>query len=296
MYVPPFESLLKVLNASKAALETDGTIAVPNRLVRLLLKIALEASDFDERSYLKVNPDVREAVRRGEIKNGRLHYIGFGYFEGRKGGMAKVDEEWYLRKYPDVADAVNEGLVASASAHFYFIGGGEGRMPNSECEGYVPPFECLLKSLNTSKAALETDGTIAVRNRLFKLLLKIPLEASDFDERSYLKANPDVREAVRRGEIKNGRLHYIGFGYFEGRKGGMAKVDEEWYLRKYPDVADAVNEGLVASASAHFYSIGGGEGRSPNSECEDDAAQWKRALLESAAGPDRPMHAHADRA
>ena len=38
---------------------------------------------FDEREYLRCNPDVRRAVRRGEVASGVQHYLTFGINEGR---------------------------------------------------------------------------------------------------------------------------------------------------------------------------------------------------------------------
>ena len=38
---------------------------------------------FDEREYLRCNPDVRRAVRRGEFESGLQHCLRFGRREGR---------------------------------------------------------------------------------------------------------------------------------------------------------------------------------------------------------------------
>jgi len=38
---------------------------------------------FDEREYLRCNPDVRRSVYRGEIASGAEHYLQFGRREGR---------------------------------------------------------------------------------------------------------------------------------------------------------------------------------------------------------------------
>jgi hypothetical protein len=143
---------------------------------------------------------------------------------------------------------------------------------------YVPPYESLLRSLKTNKSALESGKNLTIPVGLFKLLLQMALAHADFDEEGYLSANPDVRDAIKRGQIESGRLHYIGFGYFEGRKGGTAAVDESWYLRKYPDVASAVKQGRIESATHHFNSIGAGEGRSPTADLQDNAMQWKEAI------------------
>jgi hypothetical protein len=143
---------------------------------------------------------------------------------------------------------------------------------------YVPSADSLMTALNASRADLEGDGRIAVPAPLLKLLLQIALATTEFDEQGYLSHNPDVAKAIARGEIESAHMHYIGYGYFEGREGGGPKVDEGWYLRNYADVRDAVRDGRVKSAGAHFSSIGGGEGRSPAANYEVEAAQWKAAI------------------
>ncbi|WP_336490412.1 hypothetical protein [Methylobacterium nigriterrae] len=39
---------------------------------------------FDEREYLRCNPDVRRAVERGQMESGAAHYRVFGRREGRR--------------------------------------------------------------------------------------------------------------------------------------------------------------------------------------------------------------------
>jgi hypothetical protein len=143
---------------------------------------------------------------------------------------------------------------------------------------YVPPLEALLRSLDTNKESLEANRKIPIPASLLKLLLQLAVAHSDFDEDRYLQANPDVRDAVQRGDVESGQIHYIGYGYFEGRKGGVPKVDERRYLREYPDVAAAIRDGKVKSASDHFHTIGAAEGRSPSADQAASAAEWKRAL------------------
>lgn len=144
---------------------------------------------------------------------------------------------------------------------------------------YVPPYNSLLKSLGTRADQVDRVDKIAVPTKLLKLLLQLAVAYSDFDEDGYLHANPDVQQAVQRGEIESGHLHYIGYGYFEGRKGGTAVVEENWYLQKYPDVAAAIKDGRLRSGNDHFNSVGAAEGRSPSSDQEETAAQWKTAMV-----------------
>ena len=86
MYVPPLDSLLRALGIDRATYDSTDTLALPKEMFKLLVQLALANTDFNEAGYLRANPDVAEAVRAGDVEDARLHYIGFGYFEGRLGG------------------------------------------------------------------------------------------------------------------------------------------------------------------------------------------------------------------
>jgi hypothetical protein len=143
---------------------------------------------------------------------------------------------------------------------------------------YVPPFDSLLRAVGMTQAEFERSTRVTVPSELLKLLLQVAVANSNFNAKGYLKTNPDVAEAVRSGTIRDAQLHYVGFGFFEGRGGGTPEVDEAWYLRTYTDVADAVKSGQIASATEHFRVIGASEGRSPSSTYSLAAEQWKKAL------------------
>lgn len=147
---------------------------------------------------------------------------------------------------------------------------------------YIPPYDAVLQNAGTSRADLEGATEVTIPMGLFKFLMQLAVANGDFNEAGYLKANPDVAEAVESGEIESARLHYIGYGYFEGRLGATPEVDERWYLRSYPDVGAAVKAGRLSSAREHFAMAGAGEWRSPGPRYEGDAAQWKKALEEAA--------------
>src|SRR3712207_4488180 len=96
MYVPSFDSVLRAIGTDRARLNDAREVVVPVELFKFLLQTALVASDCNETGYLTETPDVAGAVRTGTVDSARLHCIGYGYFEGRKGGMPQVDERWYL--------------------------------------------------------------------------------------------------------------------------------------------------------------------------------------------------------
>jgi hypothetical protein len=144
---------------------------------------------------------------------------------------------------------------------------------------YIPPFDSLLNALGATRKEFNRVDQITLPVPLLKILLQMANAASDFNESGYLRENPDIAAAVKTGEIQNAKLHYIGFGYFEGRLGAVPEVDDSWYLGSNPDVAKAVARQEVASASEHFNVIGAGEGRSPSKKYETVAAQWKKVLV-----------------
>jgi hypothetical protein len=147
-----------------------------------------------------------------------------------------------------------------------------------EASMYIPPFDSLLNALGLTKADLEDEGSVRIPGRAFKLLVKAVLASEHFDEDLYLRDNPDVLRAVRANEIESGFHHFVKFGYFEGRKGGLPAVDERWYANEYPDISSGLKQGKIESATSHFHSAGAAEGRSPSAEFEDDAEQWKYAF------------------
>jgi hypothetical protein len=143
---------------------------------------------------------------------------------------------------------------------------------------YVPPLESLYRHLVIPDLAFDREQQVQVPTKFLKIILQLAIAHCDFDERDYLDKNPDVRSVVDRGEIESGFVHYVGYGYFEGRRGGIPPVDEKWYKKQYPDVAAGIAAGKIKNATEHFYSIGAAEGRSPNQANEIDAAQWKKVL------------------
>jgi hypothetical protein len=132
----------------------------------------------------------------------------------------------------------------------------------------------LLENLGMDPETFRSSKEVTVPTPLLKFLLQAALAQSHFDEKGYLEANPDVAEAVRRGRIRSGRLHYLAGGYFESRQGGHPAVDEAWYLKTYPDVAKAVRAKKVDSGEAHFAATGAGEFRAPAADYVRDAMNW----------------------
>jgi len=89
--------------------------------------------DFDELTYLDLNPDVLQAVLGGQCPSGYDHWIQCGLAEGRavRPPAESMPSGWnearYLRLNPDVASGVQAGAFASGFEHWAQYGYFEGR-------------------------------------------------------------------------------------------------------------------------------------------------------------------------
>jgi hypothetical protein len=124
-----------------------------------------------------------------------------------------------------------------------------------------------------------------------RLLVEAALSNAPFDERSYVAANPDIADAIRRGKVTSGRQHYLSSGYYEGRGTGHAGFDEAWYLQRYPDVQLAVQRGESTSGLEHYRGPGMREWRSPSRAAEADIARWRNIIEGAQPAADRRAQA-----
>ncbi|MCW8306171.1 hypothetical protein AruPA_03910 [Acidiphilium sp. PA] len=122
--IPPFGCLRGVKQFG-----AERSIEVVERRLRQLLTPILETVDVNEEYYRKMNPDVDEKIKAGELKSAKAHYTLAGYYEDRLPRPIIVDETWYLTEYPDVAEAVARKYFISATQHFNLEGFREGRLP-----------------------------------------------------------------------------------------------------------------------------------------------------------------------
>ena len=129
---------------------------------------------------------------------------------------------------------------------------------------YVPPFNHFRRKLRMSAA----NGPQRVQMEYDDLLdyIKLLLRSVAVDEAWYLARNPDVAQAIAKGNYRSAKHHFVEDGYFEGRMPYEFKVDEVWYAGHYPDVAAGLKEGVFDSARQHFLSHGYMEGRLPCAE------------------------------
>jgi len=107
------------------------------------MRFFASGAEFDEWLYLEANPDVEDAILRGEFASAREHWLRHGRKEGRIASLAQLhgpfppewDEVRYLRLNPDVYAAVRQGKWESGYKHWMAHGAAEYR------PGGIRPFE-----------------------------------------------------------------------------------------------------------------------------------------------------------
>src|ERR1017187_780115 len=142
---------------------------------------------------------------------------------------------------------------------------------------YIPHYDAILHAIGVSREELKGKTQIQIPLSLFKFLLQNALNHAEFNLAGYLAANRDIQDAAKTGRVPDPKVHYVSFGFFEGRRGATPAVDESWYRRTYPDIAAAVRKGDIASGAEHFDAIGAEEFRAPSAPFVADATEWKKA-------------------
>jgi GT2 family glycosyltransferase/glycosyltransferase involved in cell wall biosynthesis len=167
-------------------------------------------SDFNESAYLRMYPEVAEAVAQGQFDSGAAHWLRHGQSEGRVYSDLPLDfdEEIYLRAHSDVAAAVAARSFESGASHWLSCGRIEGRR----------------------------SWARVVREQL-------PV---DFDEAAYLRLNPTVAAMVARGQLESGASHWLMRGRHVGalwnadtsrvHASSREGFQSELYAKFYPDL------------------------------------------------------------
>ncbi len=176
------------------------------------------ASQISETLYLARNPDVAQAVARGDFASGMDHYQRYGAAEGRLQPVA-LDEAFYLSQNEDVAKAVAAGHFTSGLQHYLLFGEKEGRDPNAlfDTVWYLEH--------NADVAAALQAGTIDSAYEHYETFgwKEGRTPSAWMDTNAYLSANQDVAAAR-----VDPMTHYLNFGAREGRT--ISAVDSGLWL------------------------------------------------------------------
>ncbi|AFY83916.1 hypothetical protein [Oscillatoria acuminata] len=168
-----------------------------------------ESGLFDEAHYLAENPDVLEAVIRGETTAIR-HFAQFGMKELRSCN-AFIDFKGYVENNADVKEAVEQGKI-STFGHFIRHGQFEKRVSHAlfKAEEY--------EAFNPDVQQAVAEGKITAWGHFLNFGWKENRQFSSFfNSEYYLQQNTDVAQAVAAGQM-TATEHLFKFGLKEKRK------------------------------------------------------------------------------
>jgi FMN phosphatase YigB (HAD superfamily)/glycosyltransferase involved in cell wall biosynthesis len=167
----------------------------------------ISAEPFDETEYLRRNPDVQEAVERGDLESGYKHYVLYGKAENRECPVSVSLEEQRKQYFDQKFYQDRYGVQGDAFAHYCRRGWKIGYMPNPlfSPEHYAKHHE--LGEREPLLHYLEHWRTASFVSPVF-------------DVEGYLKRYPDVADADAEPF-----LHFLSHGMSEGRAPGFALLD-----------------------------------------------------------------------
>jgi GT2 family glycosyltransferase/glycosyltransferase involved in cell wall biosynthesis len=202
---------------------------------------------------------------------------------------ANFPEALYLASFPDVGAAIQRGLLSSGFDHFVRFGRDEiirkqRRNPFAQSQPVSAVSAVEPAGQDAEDLALEPMLTPELRQAEDAPPSEAPAEALEhYCEELYLAVNPDVADAVARGNFATGLDHYRLFGWADERKGlrpslrsdgfytdppppppdmseEIKDFDHEAYFALYPDVRAAVG-GDAEAGRTHWAKHGRFEGR-----------------------------------
>ena len=198
---------------------------------------------FDADYYLKNNPDVAKWANNDKEK-ALQHFINCGMAEGRRGNEA-FDVQSYYNEYPDLRAAFGTDIVRYYE-HYATFGKGEGRHPSgcASIKGmrtslggtdysavYDPEYylehNADVKGCYTKKVgALSLIDAAAVLRHFVSCGMGEGRRGNEaFDVQSYKNRYTDLQIAYG-NRLDSYYLHYLTFGFYEGRSGAPFSNDE----------------------------------------------------------------------
>lgn len=262
----PFKDLLGAIDISWVkglirAVEPHIEIHDEEDVLRWYLSDARNAihslnSFFDEMFYRRSNPDVVDAILKGQFFSGLIHYILYGIKEGRppnerlaerlKGGFREyslaecVDDLPYQARVAAEYSEFRRAFRRSNIVDFY-----NGLLRKIIGESYRPGFDGLARSEFDPEYFREQFPEMSdlPHDALFYTYLRLARDVGaspnrEFDEKFYLAFNYDVRNAVSNGDLHCGFEHYLFAGRSENR---LAKYSQAKAIElKYPGLSEPV--------------------------------------------------------
>ena len=219
---------------------------------------------FNTQYYLSKYEDVSSCHM-----NPFIHYIKQGKEEGRFTNIDEeeislllnndlFDEKYYLKRNPHIDGESSNPNSQDAAEHYYYYGWKEGKNPSEvfDTKYYLSKYEDAAASnmnplIHYIKHGKEEGRFTNIDEEEISLLLNNDL----FDEKYYLKSNPDINGESSSPNSQDAAEHYYYYGWKEG-KNPSEVFDTKYYLSKYEDVAASAMNPLL-----HYILTGYSENR-----------------------------------
>ena len=198
---------------------------------------------FDADYYLKNNPDVAKWANNDKEK-ALQHFINYGMAEGRRGNEA-FDVQSYYNEYPDLRAAFGTDIVRYYE-HYATFGKGEGRHPSGcasikgmrtslggtdysavyDPEYYLEHNADVRSFYSRSVGSLVLLDDTGVIGHFVSCGMAEGRRGNEaFDVQSYKNRYTDLQIAYG-NRLDLYYLHYLTFGFYEGRSGAPFSNDE----------------------------------------------------------------------
>ena len=198
---------------------------------------------FDADYYLKNNPDVAKWANNDKEK-ALQHFINCGMAEGRRGNEA-FDVQSYYNEYPDLRAAFGTDIVRYYE-HYATFGKGEGRHPSGcasikgmrtslggtdysavyDPEYYLEHNADVRSFYSRSVGSLVLLDDTGVIGHFVSCGMAEGRRGNEaFDVQSYKNRYTDLQIAYG-NRLDSYYLHYLTFGFYEGRSGAPFSNDE----------------------------------------------------------------------
>lgn len=220
---------------------------------------------FNEKLYLAENPDVAQALAKGQIKSAWDHYLQYGRLENRNAASGGKENEKALQEaaaWEVKALQERDKYLASLGTARFLGTVAEARTKTgtpgitSAMQGYGSAAD-LQSASDLVKAAYQTYLGRAPNTEG----LAFWAGAITSGTRTPQQVLNDIQQSAEGKTYAANQIKPVTSAMSSFLSGGQNIFDEKYYLANNPDVAAAVAKGQIASGLQHYQQFGVNEGR-----------------------------------
>lgn len=207
---------------------------------------------FDEAWYLECNPDVAEAVLKGEFRSGLDHFSQYGYEYLSPNCFFDID---FYKSENEISDDLNKKFYSDL--YDFFLKNGQ--FAKQKCH----------KLLDPNYVAYSNSGNVGYFETVCRSAHSGVNYNIFFDATWYYSFYSTCSAALDKFEVFSSFEYYVKYGQHLGHSPSV-EFDESFYLKKNPEVAAVVNRDGFSSGFEHYFLYGQFERRAPSDYFDPD--------------------------